>query len=55
MIIWKIGYTLDFGIISLIPRLGVPRFTKTPRWWILTLNKYQNWEVEQPNFFQNNA
>ena len=23
MIIWKIGFTLDFGIISLIPRLVV--------------------------------
>ena len=27
MIIWKIGSTLDFGIISLIPSLGVtPRY-----------------------------
>ena len=33
MIIWKIGFTLDFGIISLIPRLDV-------RWWKLNLLKY---------------
>ena len=29
MIIWKIGFTLDFGIIFLIPHLAVPRVTKT--------------------------
>ena len=42
MIIWKIGFTLHFGIISLIPHLGVPG------WWTLTLLKYKTWEVKNP-------
>ena len=43
MIIWKIGFTLDFEFLSLIPLLGVapvPHVHKTPRWWTLTLDKY---------------
>ena len=39
---------LDFRILP-------PPVTKTPRWWILSLLKYQNQEVEYPNNFQNNA
>ena len=57
VIIWKIGLTLDFGIMSLIPLLRVlPHYNKTPCWW--TLTPYLKIKIEKsntPTFFKNNA
>jgi len=39
MIIFKIGFTMDFGIISLIPRLGLPHITKIPHRWTLYITQ----------------
>ena len=55
MIIWKIGFALNFGIIFLIPPLCAPNVIETLLSWTFTLLKYRNWEVEYPNYFQNYA
>ena len=45
MIIWKIGFTLDFEIISLNQHFGAP---PPYCWWTFILFKYFNWEVKYP-------
>ena len=55
MIIWIIGSTLHFEIISLIPRLGVPSRYKNPMLVDTYLTQILKLDVEYPNYFQNNA
>ena len=54
-IMWKIGFNLDFGIISLIHVCVYPDVTKARRWWTLTFIKDNNLEDEYSDYFQNNA